>query len=169
MYHIVFDSDGLLKTYKAGLLNVGTLEHLCSLPEEIFQDTVVAAQQTHAEEAKAFQELISGGRLRRRSLARSARAERLLGLSQTLGPGERGALRLLFREKADVIVTDDRAFLNGLVRNRVPFLTPASLLIDLRRAGKIAREAAQAAAERLRPYIRQEVYESLLARLGEIR
>ena len=129
----------------------------------------MAARRAHAEEAKVFQELISAGRLLRRPLARSARAERSLALSQTLGPGERGALRLLFREKADVIVTDDRAFLNVLVRNRVPFMTPASLLIDLRRAGKIAREAAQTAAERLRPYIRREVSESLIARVGEIR
>ncbi len=168
MYHIVFDSDGLLKIYKAGFLNVVTVGHVCSLPEEVFRETVVAARRAHTDEAKVFEELIHSGRLHRRSLARSARAERLLGLSQALGSGERGALRLFFREKADVIITDDRAFLNVLVRNRVPSMTPASLLIDLRRAGKIAREDAQAAAERLRPYIRRGVYESLIERLGEI-
>ncbi len=169
MYHVVFDSDGLLKIHKAGFLNVVTQVYVCSLPEEVFREIAVAARQTHAEETKVFEELIRAGRLHRRSLARSAQAERLLGLSQALGPGERGALRLFFREKADVIISDDRAFLNVLVRNRVPFMTPASLLIDLRRAGRIARQEAQAAAERLRPYIRRQVYESLIVRLGEIR
>lgn len=48
-------------------------------------------------------------------------------------------------------------------------MTPASILIDLWRAGKIAWEEAQAAAERLRPHFRRGVYESLIAKLGEIR
>ncbi len=47
-------------------------------------------------------------------------------------------------------------------------MTPTSLLIDLRRAGRVAQQEAQAAAERLRPNIRREVYESLIAKLGEI-
>ncbi len=50
---------------------------------------------------------------------------------QSLGSGERGALRLFLKEKAHFIVTDDRAFLNVLVRNRTPFLTPAELLVRL--------------------------------------
>jgi len=169
MYEIVFDSDGLLKVYKAGFLDVVTAEYACLLPEEVFRETVVAARRAHPDEAEAFEGLVRTGRLRRRPGARSARAERILGLSQTLGPGERGALRLYLRERADSIITDDRAFLNVLIRNRIPFLTPSELLIRLRIVGRLAHEEAHTSAERLRPYIRREVYQDLIERLGGFR
>jgi hypothetical protein len=167
----LFDEEPLIRVYfdaaKEHLARPNTQQALRSYPctawfqpflPHPFRETVEVARRAHTEEAKVFEALIRSGRLHRRSPARSARTERLLGLSQALGPEERGILRLFFREKADVIITGDRAFLNVLVRNRVPFMTPASLLIDLARAGKIAREEAQAAAKRLRPYIRWEVY-----------
>ncbi len=112
--------------------------------------------------------LIQAGKLLRRPPTRSARAERILAMFQSLGSGERGALRLFLKEKAHFIVTDDRAFLNVLVRNRTPFLTPAELLVRLRRAGGMSREDAESSAERLRPYIRREVYQDLVQRLEDI-
>src|SRR5574341_685222 len=149
MYQIVFDADGVIKALKGGFLAEIAGEYICLLPDEVFREAVVAARQTHAEEANALEALIHAGRLLRRQLARSVRAERILALCQTLGTGERGALRLLLKEKADFIVTDDRAFLNVLVRNRLPFLTPAELLVRLRRAGGISQEEALSSAERL--------------------
>jgi hypothetical protein len=169
MYKIVFDADGLLKVYKGGFLVEAAAEHVCLMPDEVFQETVVAARRTHADEASALEELVRGGGLLRRPPARSAQAEQVLAMSQALGRGESGALRLFFKERADVIVTDDRAFLNLLLRNQLPFLTPAHLLVRLRRAGRLSGAEAVSAAARLRPLIRGEVYQDLVQQLGEFK
>ena len=168
MYQIVFDADGLIKVHKGGFLGEIAGEYICLLPDEVFREAIVAARQTHAEEAKALEALIHAGKLQRRPPARSARAARILAMFQALGTGEQGALRLFLKEKAEFTVTDDRAFLNVLVRNRTPFLTPAELLVRLRRAGGLSREDAESSAGRLRPYIRREVYQELVQRLGDI-
>ncbi len=107
--------------HKGGFLGEVAGEYLCLLPDEVFHETIVAARQTHAEEAKALEALIQAGKLLRRAPTRSDRAERILAMFQSLGSGQRGALRLFLKEKAHFIVTDDRAFLNVLVRNRTPF------------------------------------------------
>jgi hypothetical protein len=169
MYQIVFDADGLLKVHKGGFLAEAAAEYVCLLPDEVFQETVVAARRTHADEARALEELVRAGGLVRRPPARSARAERVLAISQTLGHGESGALRLFFKEAADAIVTDDRAFLNLLLRNQLAFLTPAQLLLRLRGAGKLSGMQASSAVERLRPLIRREVYQDLVQQLGEFK
>ncbi len=168
MYQIVFDADGLIKVHKGGFLGEVAAEYICLLPDEVFREAIVAARRTHSEQAEALEALIQTGKLLRRPPARSAQAERILTMFQALGTGERGALRLFLKEKADFIVTDDRAFLNVLVRNRTPFLTPAELLVRLRRAGRLSREDAESSAERLRPYVRREVYQDLVQRLEDI-
>ncbi|HEX9899132.1 MAG TPA: hypothetical protein VGC81_07885 [Candidatus Methylomirabilis sp.] len=168
MYRIVFDADGLLKTYKAGFLEEVTATYFCLLPEEVFQETVTVAKRAHPEEVEGLERFIQEGKILKRRGARSGPAERLLVMSQTLGTGERGALRLYFKERADSIVTDDRAFLNLLTRHRIPFLTPPEILYRLRTADRLSHEKAEAAAERLRPIIRHEVYQDLKRRLEEL-
>lgn len=168
MYRIVFDADGLLKVYKAGFLGEITTAYVCLLPEEVFQEVVIAARRVHPEEAKTFEGFTREGKLLKRPPACSGPADRLLVMSPALGKGERGALRLFYRERADFIATDDRAFLNLLTRHRIPFLTPPDMLFRLRRENQLSSEKAEAAAERLRRVIRREVYEDLKQRLEEL-
>ena len=165
MYKVVFDSDGLLKASKAGFLQEVTKTYTCLLPHEVYQETVLAASRVHPEEATAFEDLIRAGRLLRRAATRASRADRLLAMSAALGSGERGALRLFYKEHADFVVTDDRAFLTLLARHRILFLTPSEMLFGLRKANLLSREEAEGAAERLRPLIRREVYRDLKERL----
>lgn len=125
----------------------------------------MAARHAHPEETQTLESLRRAGGLFRRPAARSRRADRLLATSGALGSGERGALRLFYKEHADFLVTDDRAFLTLLTRHHIRFLTPSELLFRLRKAQRLSREEAEGAAERLRPLIRREVYEDLKARL----
>jgi hypothetical protein len=165
MYKIVFDADGLLKVHKAGFLEAVTTTYLCLLPSEVHREAMLAARHAHPEETSALENLRRAGRLLKRPAARSSGADRLLAMSAALGTGERGALRLFYKERADFLVTDDRAFLALLTRNRISFLTPSEMLFGLRKANLLSREEAEEAAERLRPLIRREVYRDLKERL----
>jgi len=168
MYKIVFDSDGLLKARKAAFLDAVSRTYACLLPDEVFQETVVAARNAHPEEAREIEGLIGEGKIVPRRRARSAAADRILRWSTSLGEGECGALRLFYQESADFLVTDDRAFLNLLTRHRIPFLTPAELLVRLRMENGLTPEGAVQAADRLRPFVRRDVYENLRSRLEEM-
>jgi hypothetical protein len=139
------------------------------VPEKVNREAVVAGRRAYADEAAAFDGLIEEGKLLRKRIARSPTADRLLLGSAALGSGERGALRLFCQERADCLVTDDRAFLNLLIRHRIPFLTPREILIRRCTESRLGKAEARRAADRLRPLIRQEVYEDLEARLEEPR
>ena len=169
MYTIVLDADGLIKTYKAGFLPQLTGAYICLLPEEVYQEAALAARISHADEARALEGLIAEEKLIRKQAARSRFAERILRGSHSLGKGECGAVRLFFQEGADVLLTDDRAFLNFLTRHRIPFLRPSDALLSLYTANRLSHQDAARAAEKLRPLIRRNVYEDLRTRLESLR
>ena len=169
MYKIVLDADGLIKTYKAGFLLQLTKAYVCLLPEEVYQEAVVAARIGHADQARALQDLIAAGRLVRRPSARSRVADRILRGWHSLGRGESGAVRLFFQEKAGALHTDDRAFVNFLALHRIPFLTLSEALLNLHAANRLSHQEAERAAEQLHPLIRRSVYEDLRARLEKLR
>ena len=169
MYKVVLDADGLLKTYKAGFLPQLTEAYVCFLPEEVYLEAVAAARIGHMDEARAIEDFIAAEKLIRRQAARSRFADRLLRGSHSLGMGELGALRLFLHEGADALLTDDRAFLNFLTRQRIPFLTPSDALLSLHAANRLSHQDAARAAELLRPLIRRDVYEDLRTRLESLR
>ncbi len=169
MYKIVLDADGLIKTSKAGFLPQLTEEYVCLLPEEVYQEAVVAAWIGHPDEARALEALIAAEKLIRKQAARSRFADRILRRSHSLGVGESGAVHLFLQEGADALLTDDRAFLNFLTRHRIPVLTPSEALLSLRTAERLSHQDAARAAEQLRPLIRQSVYEDLRTRLESLR
>jgi hypothetical protein len=169
MYKIVLDADGLIKTYTAGFLPQLTDEYVCLLPEEVYREAVLAARIGYGDEARALDGLIAEEKLLRKQPARSRFADRILRGTHALGMGESGALRLFLHEGADVLLTDDRAFLNFLTRHRIPVLTPSEALLSLRTAERLSHQDAARAAELLRPLIRQSVYEDLRKRLESLR
>ena len=169
MYKIVLDADGLIKIYKAGFLQQLTAEYVCLLPEEVYQEAIVAARIGHADEARALEHLIAEENLIRKQAAHSRVADRILRGSHSLGMGESGAVRLFLQEGANVLLTDDQAFLSFLTRHRIPFLTPSDALLSLRTANRLSYEDAARAAEQLRPLIRRNVYEDLRTRLESLR
>jgi hypothetical protein len=90
--------------------------------------------------------------------ARHRQAAALLGGKRGLGSGEREALHLFFRVRADVIVTDDAAFVATLRGAGLPYLVLAPVLVRLAREQHLRPAEALRALERMRPFVRAEVY-----------
>lgn len=86
------------------------------------------------------------------------RAVSLLRGKAGLGRGEQEALCLFFAARADTLVSDDAAFVALLDQAQIPYLLPARVLVELAAEGHLQGRAALSALERMRPWIRPDVY-----------
>jgi hypothetical protein len=93
-----------------------------------------------------------------RPRTRHPRAAALLEGTRGLGRGEQEALHLYFAARADAIVTDDAAFVRVLGRAGLRYVLPALVLVRLARERHLDPDEALNSLERMRPFIRAEVY-----------
>lgn len=161
------DSDGLVKLGKAGVLEVLAQEFECLIPEAVYEETVKRGKEEAYEDAFYLEEIIEKF-IQSREAKTNLKAEKIVQGITFLGQGEKETLKLYFNEKAGSIVSDDRAFLNLLERNKVSFLTPANLVVELSEKNKITPSEGLKALEKMKPLIRNEVYQKAKEDLEKI-
>ncbi len=86
--------------------------------------------------------------------------------SESLGKGEMSALALLKKEKADAIISDDRKFISILEEEDAPLLVPSDAIVWLFRTGRVNKQEAVAAIEKLRSTVRKEAYNRAMKLIG---
>jgi hypothetical protein len=153
---VVLDSDGLIKLAKAGALERVIEAWTCLVPRAVYVETVERGLEAAYPDAAAISQALPSTAIR--PPARHRRAAALLRSKRGLGPGERGALHLFFQVRADAIVTDDAAFVALLAAARLPYLLPALVLVRLAQERRLEPREALGSLERMRPFIRAEVY-----------
>lgn len=79
-----------------------------------------------------------------------------------LGSGELSAYRVHLQEDPDALITDDRAFLKFLESRGIPFITPANGIVEMENQEQISREEAVKGLDRIKRFIRNEVYEKAI-------
>jgi hypothetical protein len=155
-FRIVLDSDGLIKLAKAGLLQVVLAAWDCLVPRAVYVESIERGMRLAHPDAAEIHALLRPGSIRPR--ARHPRATAILRGKPGLGPGECEALHLYVASEADALVTDDAAFLDVLTEADIPALPPALAILVLQEQGHLNARDAVAGLERLRPFIRPEVY-----------
>ena len=68
------------------------------------------------------------------------------------------AVNLYFQEKNSIIVTDDSAFMKYLKENNIKFFVPADLILLMRVSNKIDEITALSCLEKIKEFIKEEVY-----------
>lgn len=166
MSKLVADADALIKLHKAGVLEALLGWHEVLVPAAVYEEAVVAGKRELYEDAFALEEALEfGGAIIQGSCSE---ASGLAGASKpSLGAGERDALGV-YREGAEAILSDDRAFLGLLEERGVPYLTAASVVVGLARSGRLSVEEAMESLQRMRRYVRGAVYERALEELNEL-
>ena len=159
------DSDGLIKLAKSGALARVIREWHCLIPQAVYEETVERGKREAYPDAEEIERLVQG---RVRPSGENEQAKEILTQARSLGRGEREALHLFFNEKADAIITDDRAFLAVLKRAKLPALPPALALVELARSGGIQLAEAGDALERMRGLIRADVHRQARRDLEEL-
>ncbi len=155
-FRAVLDSDGLIKLTKSHILDVVIQVWDCLIPQAVYVETVERGMRAAYPDALAIYELLHPSMVRPR--VRHLRATALLAQKQGLGEGEREALHLYFAVRADTIISDDAAFVTVLRQAEIPYLPPALVLVELVHRRQLELWAALDGLERMRPFIRLEVY-----------
>lgn len=171
MSKIVFDSDGLIKLEKAGLLDLLADRYHCLVPEAVYKETVIKGKKGLYEDAFEIEEIVEE-KIDCIKVEETDKAKKILEIGDptSLGQGEKRALGLYFQEEGDVVLSDDRTFLNLLARHEqttenireVPFLTPANVIVEMARKGIISSEQAREGLNRIKGLIRESSYRQAL-------
>ncbi len=144
------DSDVLIKITKTGTKEVVVNSLDVSIPKRVYEETVTESKG--CLDATTIQENINDGMIR-------------VGGQPTRDKGELEALKLYKSGGFELIVSDDRKFLNYLDRNGIPYLTSSSLVVHLFYKNKISMEDTIKYIDNLKMYISKRQY---LAAMSEV-
>lgn len=152
----VLDSDGLIKLAKAGVLEIVVKAWTCLIPQAVYAETVERGIESAYPDAHAIGAVLHPSMVR--PWVRHPRATGLLQQKRGMGRGEQEALHLFFTARADAIISDDAAFVTMLDQADLPYLPPALVLVQLAHQRHLESRAALEGLERMRPFVRTEVY-----------
>lgn len=160
MKKLVFDADALIKIVKAGILI--KIPHHCMISYKVHEEVVEEGKKRFYADAFQIEQLVKEGRLK---VYHVSSTQEIYGL----GEGELSTLAVFSKEKADVIISDDRAFLRALEEMNIPFIVPTELIIALVVSKVLEKQDAIKALNRIKEFVRKENYESALEALGGVK
>lgn len=159
---LLLDADGTIKLHRAGVLEQAANVFQCVMPEEVYHEVVVQGREGLHLDAEAIAEIVER--------AISVRPTPTLEISDPgFGVGEKAVLALFHQGIGEVVISDDRRFLNLLTREQIPFLVPTDLIVGMTVQGVLSANDATTALEHLRPFVSDEHYRLAVQDLGERR
>lgn len=148
MKKVVFDTDGLIKLARSGIMS--KLSSIGFISLEVYQEAVVAGKQKSYPDALVIEGLVEAGKIKTEKVK--------YGQILKLGKGETSSLALYYYLNADIIVSDDRQFLTYLEGQGVPFLVPSEFLLFLALTKQVRKKDSLEALEKIKDVITVENY-----------
>lgn len=160
MYKLLFDSDALIKSAKAGILEKIASELDVLITSEVYQETVEEGKKRLYEDAEKIEKLVKENKIK---LTKSAKNISIEG--RILGKGEASVFHAC--QKNAIIVTDDLGFTSFLKDKNINVLSSVHIIIILFKTKKISKVQALQYLEKLKTFIRNELYNLVKNELGE--
>ncbi len=159
MHKIVLDSDGLIKLTKSGCLMKILNCFQCSITEEVYDETVIRGMERAHDDAYEINELVKEGKLKVENIKNNKLVENMFE-NRTFGAGECSTLHLFHNSDTKVIVTDDRAFLNLLDKNNIPYIIPTDLIVRLYELKVITKDESINSLDAIKIYVSGPNYDA---------
>lgn len=153
---LLLDADAVIKLQRTGVLELVAQTFSCTIPDEVHREVVVQGKAGGYPDAWMIEETVR--RLVTIGQPQEQSDRPVMRVPPGLGPGERGVLSLHAQDAVATMVTDDRAFVGFLARNRITYMVPAGLIVSMVERGVLAVEEGEAVLGRMEPMIREDVY-----------
>ena len=157
MSKIVLDTDALIKVVRSGAF--AFIHHKCFISEEVYEEAVTEGKKRFYEDSYLIESLIEDGKMK---VMKADMIESIHGL----GKGELSTLALFRQIKADVIISDDRKFLDMLEAQNTPFIVPTECIVSLVNTKKMTHKQGINALESIKYLVRKENYTRAIEALG---
>lgn len=154
---LAIDTDALIKLTKSSSKGAIGAAFTVLVPNEVQRECVQQGKAGGFPDALRVEENIERGVLTVRKAKRSARTEAIVSDLRISG-GEADVLRLHRSGGIDLVVSDDRRFLQILEALGIPYTTPGPLIAALSRMGKMPRKEALGHLDKLGAFISEEEY-----------
>jgi predicted nucleic acid-binding protein len=161
MYKLLFDSDALIKASKTGLLDFIVQEFKVIITEEVYEESVIEGQKRLYEDAEKIEEFVKSGKIK---VARQAEYNKRKKPEQNFGKGEASVFQ--YYGKGSIIVTDDLSFVRYVQKENIRNLSSAHLIRVLVQKNKLTKAEAYNCLDKLRPFIRKEIYNLVKKDIG---
>ena len=161
MYKLLLADDALIKLAKSDILGQICHHYDCIITAEIKNECVDEGKKRLYEDALKIEELIN------KKLLKITDLKKAIKIKENFGKGEISAVNLYFQEKNSIIITDDSAFIKYLEDRDIRYLIPAGIIILMRISNKIDKKNALNYLEKIKEFIREEVYDDIKIYLME--
>lgn len=151
------DTDALIKLTKSSAKGAVGAAFTIVIPTEVQKECVQQGKEGGFPDALRVEENIERGVLTVRKPHRSVRTEAIVR-DLRLSGGEADVLRLHRSGGVDLVVSDDRRFVQILDALGIAYATPGPLLAALCRMGKVQRKEAFELLEKLAAFISEDEY-----------
>jgi len=162
LYNFIFDSDALIKlTHSEIIFNVCKIFN-CLITEEVKEEAVTEGKKRFYPDAFVIEKLIKNNLLKVRV------PKRKLKIKESLGKGEISVLKLHSGARKSTIISDDSAFIKYMENKDIIFFVPSDLIILLKKLDKISLKEALYFLDRMKVFIKEEVYNETKKELKEV-
>ncbi len=155
--NLAMDTDALIKLTKSSAKGAVGAAFAILVPSEVQRECVQQGKVGGFPDALRVEENIERGVLTVKKPQRSVRTEAVVR-DLRLSGGEADVLRLQRSGGIDLVVSDDRRFLQILEALGIRYTTPGPLIAALSTMGKVPRKEALDHLEKLAAFISEDEY-----------
>lgn len=157
MYKLLTDSDALIKIAKAEFLDVVVHNFDVIITEEVYEEAVREGKKRFYQDAYKIEGLIQERKIK---ILEGKHYIKNKKPKQNFGRGEISVFQAY--KKNNTIITDDLSFASYLKSENISCVSSAHIIFVLVKKGKLSKYKAYNYLEKLKPYIRKDVYELVI-------
>lgn len=148
------DSDALIKISKADFLDILAQKFDLIITEEVYDETVKEGKKGLYPDAYKIEKLVASGKIRMLKATSYIKKKKP---KKSFGKGEASLYQAY--KNGMLIVSDDLNFWSYVQDENKKILSSAHLVHVLVKKGALKKAEAYSCLEKLRPFVRKEIYE----------